>query len=406
MRLLAPACALCALTATQAMATAFQLREGSATAIGSALAGRTASNRDVSFSLYNPAALSGVKGLELSSGISLIFASGDATAQPPFNNPLGLATTDDPNQNAIIPSFAAGWRVAPDLVIGVAIDSPFGLASEYSDGFIGAFDAVRSELLTLTVTPMIAWETVPGFTIGAGVSLQYADAKLENRGPNGVQDISGDGFDVGFVIGAQFEPVDGTRLGFAYTTGYKHKLSGNYSDNFFPAVFAGAAVDASFELPPSVSLGLIQDITADFRVMGEAEWTGWSTFDNIVFTSTGRPTVTDVQNYEDSFLFSIGAEYDATDALTLRAGVAYDSTPTRDAFRTARVPDGDRLWFAAGASYELTEKIGIDAAYLYLTIDGSSVDLDRAPGNAPNSVRVNYDNGAVHLLTMNLRYAF
>ena len=404
MRLLVPAAAVAsACVGFETGATAFQLREGSATALGAAVAGRSASDRDVSFSLYNPAALAGVKGLELSSGVTGLLIYGDARADVTLP---GFRASDDPSRHAVIPSFTVGWRVSPDFVLGLAIDTPFGLVTEYKSDFVGAFDAVRSELTTITVTPQVAWRILPNFAIGAGVMVQYADAELQNRGPNGVQNVSGDGFDVGFTVGFQFEPVEGTRIGATVQSGFNHKLEGDYSGDFFPAVLAGAPVDASFDLPPVASLGLIQSITPAFRVMGEVEWTGWSAFDRITFTSTGRPTVVDVQSYEDSWLFSLGAEYDVDDRLTVRAGVARDLTPTRDAFRTPRVPDGDRWWLAAGASYEVTERIGLDAAYIYVDIASSGGNLPNTSRVAGRPVRASYSDGSVHLFAVNLRYAF
>lgn len=404
MRCVLPAVAVtAAFVGLEAGATAFQLREGSATALGAAVAGRSASDRDVSFSLYNPAALAGVTRLELSSGVSGLLIRGDARADVTVP---GFRSSDDPSKDAVIPSFALGWRVSPEFVVGVAVDSPFGLVTEYSSDFVGAFDAVRSELTTITVTPQVAWQILPNFAIGAGVMVQYADAELQNRGPNGVQSVSGDGFDVGFTLGFQLEPVAGTRIGAVVQTGFGHKLGGEYSSNFFPDTFAGASIDARVDLPAVASLGLIQSITPDLRIMGEVEWTGWSAFDEITFTSTGRPTVIDVQNYEDSWLFSVGAEYDVDERLTVRAGVARDLTPTRDAFRTPRVPDGDRWWLAAGASYEVTDRIGLDAAYLYVDIDDSEGNLPRTSQAVGQPVRANYANGSVHLFALNLRYAF
>ena len=58
----------CALIVGDAAAGGFMLREGSASAIGAALAGRTSGDRDVSFSIHNPASLRGVENFEVSAG--------------------------------------------------------------------------------------------------------------------------------------------------------------------------------------------------------------------------------------------------------------------------------------------------------------------------------------------------
>lgn len=396
------------LIAGDAYAGAFQLREGSATALGSALAGRTANDADVSLAIQNPASLRGVEQFEASAGLSFLFAQGDATTSASLP---GFVSSDTPNESAFIPSFTLGYRVSPEFVLGLAVDAPFGLATEYEADFVGAFDGVRSELTTITVTPMASWDVTPALTIGAGVMLQYADAELQSSNGASVQNIQGDGFDFAFTAGVIAEPIEGTKLGISAQTGFSHKLDGEFSNNFTVTGpggapftgYAGAPGEASFDLPPIVSVGVIQSITPKFRVMGEVEWTGWSVFDDITISSPGLPDLVDPQEYEDSFMFSVGAEYDVSDALTVRGGWAFDQTPTRDEFRTTRTPDGDKMWFAAGASYQINENFGVDVAYIYLLVDDATVTLRNGPVAGS---QVNYNNADVHLFSANLRYAF
>lgn len=402
-RRLAAAAAIASAAATSAQGAAFQLREGSATALGAALAGRTANATDVSLAIQNPAALRGVESREISAGAALILASGDARTAPGFGP---LTTEDEPNENAVVPSFIAGWRVSPEIVLGLATHAPFGLATEYAAEFTGSFDGVRSELTTINVTPMISYTPAPQFTVGAGLVIQYADAKLSSRvslGPDPVGSIEGDGFDVGFVIGFAAEPLPGTQLGLAFRSGFEHELEGSLSDSF--PVFPGASGKAAFDLPAVVSFGAIQEVRPDLRLMAEVEWTGWSAFENILITedSTGTVISDDPQNYEDSWMVSVGAEYDLSDRLTLRGGAARDLTPTRDAFRTVRTPDGDRWWLSAGASYAITDAVGFDFGYTLILFDDTEVTMRTPPVQGQ---RVDYTDSMAHVIQANLRWAF
>lgn len=392
------------LAAGAATAGGFQLREGSAAAQGASLAGRASLARDVSFALGNPAALKAVQGVEVTSGIAPVVLDFDATYEGALT---GFDRTDTPGTLGFVPSFAAGWRVTPEVVIGLTVDSPFGLATEYSSGFAGAFDAIDSELLTAAVTPMVAWSPLPELTVGAGLSIQYARGRLTNLTASLQEgELSGDDIGIGVILGVLAEPVPGTRLGLRYRSGVSHTLSGDFSGSY---TVPGAGVldgpgTASVDLPASVNFGITQEIGRRFRVMAEAEFIDWSVYDAVrVTSSVAGPLPADVQNYRDSWMGAVGAEYDWSDALTLRAGVAYDQTPLRKELMTTRLPDSDKVWLSVGFSWDITQTFGVDAAYTYLIFTDDPVATLRNPPAAGETVR--YDN-AGHSLGLNARFRF
>jgi long-chain fatty acid transport protein len=240
----------------------------------------------------------------------------------------------------------------------------------------------------------------------------YADARL-TRGTNlaaGVAGLNLDGDDtaVSFGAGALWEVMPGTTVGIAYQHGYDLELAGEAETAAVPGVFD---VTAKAELPATVSLGVTQEITDRIRVMGEVQWQNWSVVDqfDISIPALGvAGNVADPQDYEDAFFVALGGEYDATDALALRAGAAWDQTPTQDPDvaagffgRTVRVPDEDRIWLSVGGSYDIGEAMTIDAGYSYLfAIDDPVVALRTVPGGT-----VTYDGGA-HIVSLGGSFRF
>ena len=99
--------------------------------------------------------------------------------------------------------------------------------------------------------------------------------------------------------------------------------------------------------------------------------------------------------------YAIGASYQATPQLLLRAGYAYDESPVKDQYRTARVPSSDRQWLTAGAQYRINQDWSVDvgAAYLFMDtmkLEETNKDLnDETTGNA--SVEGEYDINAFGL---------
>jgi long-chain fatty acid transport protein len=79
------------------------------------------------------------------------------------------------------------------------------------------------------------------------------------------------------------------------------------------------------------------------------------------------------QNYKDVTAGAAGADFALNDRLTLRAGVAYDPTPTPST-RSAQVPDGNRWLFTVGATGKVTDRIQLDAAVAYVDFARSQVN--------------------------------
>lgn len=385
---LTAAVSILALAASSAAhAGGFQLNERSTKALGTSLAGSVSAASDASFAGFNPAALSTVERAEVTGAAHFVAPIADGTV-------LLNGQEVDADQAAVLPSFAAGYRVSDDIVVGVTAYSPFGLITDYEADFVGAFDAQTSRLTTLTVAPTVSWQPADGLSLGASVDLLYADARLDTAA---VQ-LDGDTYDVGFSVGALYEPIEGTQLGVAYHHGYHLDLEGNNTVSVLPGS-PTFDMEAEAKLPAYVMAGITQDVTPDLRLMAEGRWIGWSSFDTINISTPNAPSpdlseLSEEQRYEDSWLVALGAEYDVNDRFTVRGGVAYDETPTTDEHRTPRVPDEDRVWFSVGTSYNMNENFTLDASYSYLhALDDADVQLRTVPTS------VEYDGGA-HILSV------
>ena len=88
----------------------------------------------------------------------------------------------------------------------------------------------------------------------------------------------------------------------------------------------------------------------------------------VKFDTPGVPDSVTDEHWQDSYFFALGANYQLTDKLLLRGGVAYDQTPVQDNFRTARLPDEDRYWLALGATYAFSNTVSVDLGYTHIFI--------------------------------------
>lgn len=94
---------------------------------------------------------------------------------------------------------------------------------------------------------------------------------------------------------------------------------------------------------------------------------------------------------------------------TFRAGIGYETSAVDDPkYRTAIIPDADRLWLALGSSFKATDNMQIDVSAAWLhgigerdlwTSDGTK------PGDAPEKVG-KFEDLDAYLFGVQLVYKF
>lgn len=426
--------------AGQAGATGYELREHSAVGQGASFAGAAARDDDPSMIFFNPAAMSslpGVQGAIVGSGIfpSAELTSGSATRNAALGGSrITGSTGGDIGLDAFVPAMHTTLQLAPDWHFGLSVTAPWGLVTKQAEDSIARYHALTSSLKTVNITPVVSWQVLPSLSIGAGLQIQYASARLSNavdfgaigaaqRMPgfvpgarDGRSTVTGDNTAVGFTLGAQWQPLTNTRVGLAFRSAMFHTLEG---DAQFQAVpfpislspsFANTLAQAKLVTPETVTFGVRQRIDDRWTALAGLEWTNWSRFRDLTVTfDNGRaPSVTE-ERWRDTVFASLGGEYRWNEDLTLRAGVAYDQTPVRDADRTPRIPDNDRYWLSAGASYQVNRNITLSAAYTHIFAADASVNLKDPGPNNTNLFRGNLTStysASVDILTAQLRFAF
>ncbi len=395
-----------ALCGGAAMAGGFALKEGSTSAQGASFAGATSGDADITYSFFNPAALRAVTDIQIAFSNSYISPSAELSTS---------AGVFDPGEDAFLGALYIGARVTDDLVLGLTVNSPFGLATEYEKGWFGEFEALRTELRTIAVTPMLSYDVTDEFSIGAGVTFLYGDLIFENAqvipGPLVVNsELTGSGYGFGFVAGALWDVTPHITVGAAYKSDIS--FSGEGDLDWQGAGLPGGQIiysdtEASADLPGVISFGVRFDVTDSFTMMAEAQWQLWSSLDVFVVNAPGLPESREDFRYEDAFFGAVGGEYEASEALTLRSGVALDFTPTIDDTRSPRIPDGDRMWISGGASYDVTERFTIDLAYSYLfKIDEDPIDIDPDGISATDNSETTSSDGEVHIISIGGSYEF
>jgi long-chain fatty acid transport protein len=377
--------ALVTLVQAPAAGSGFAIREQSASFQGLSFAGVAAGGRDISTMYFNPATLGRHDGIQAHVSVSYImpkaeFKNGSATDR--LSNTVAGGNGGDIAMDAPVPATYA-MIAAGDWRFGLGVTAPFGLETKQPKDWIGRYHATRSELLTVNINPTVAYRLHDRLTVGAGFVAQYADAKLGNArlvapGVDFQVEVKGDDWDYGYTLGVWGEPLDGTRIGLGYRSQINHSLTGTRTTTVpsgFPAQ-PEVGGRAALQTPQIASFGIQQDLGTSWTLHGTVEWTGWSTFDELLVTfDDGNSDLTE-ERWDDTWFFALGTEYRPREDLVLQLGVAYDQGASPDAYRTPRIPDADRAWVSIGADWRPTDWLGVGAAYSHIFVDDGSVDLD------------------------------
>jgi long-chain fatty acid transport protein len=448
LRVLLLAVAIDPLCGVSAQAAGFALKEQSAAGLGSAFAGQAAGGEDIGAMFVNPASLTRYENSRVSVVATYImpqvrFRDGSAsgvTGAPTGGGNGGSDAADD----LMLPAAYALWDLEEalgwghKLRFGVGVNVPFGLETDYNDGWVGRYHALRSQLATLNVNPVVAFEVVRGLSLGVGGQLQYADATLTNAVDFGTigavsgvpfalpgrQDgrarVTGDDWGYGFTLGALLEPWTGSRIGVGYRSAVKHRLSGRGSFRLDDAgvgatlsaatgAFTNTDAEADLTTPESVTIGVTQELGQGWSVSGEAQWTRWSRFDDLTikFANPAQPTSFTEEDWEDVWFLAFGLTWRPNDAWALRAGYAYDQSPVPRRTATPRIPDSDRHWLAVGASYRPVPALLLAAGYTHIFMRDGEIDLSAdAPGETFRGNLSGRTRSAIDMVSLQAEWQF
>lgn len=402
--------AVCA--ASAAHAAGFMLTEQSAGALGRAYAGVGVDGTDISGVYYNPATMTLHPGTQIQAGfvavgLDLAFEGKDKDGNP-------IAENGQYNTQAI-PHGYISHQLNDSMWVGLAMTVPFGMGTEYDDNWDWGNRGISAEVLTFDFNPNVAWKVSDKLSLGAGMSIQYAAADLKMRDKvaigslTDIGDINGevdaDSWAWGFNLGLMWSPLDNVRFGLSYRSKINHHADGDFTlDDFVPGKDAGNAGEilqgmqgllgnpqnatATLSTPAWLMATAAWDVNDLLSLYATFRWTDWSSFDTLDIKSSALDMthhgVKTVENHwQDTYLVSVGADLRFTNWWTFRAGIGYETSAVDDPkYRTAIIPDADRLWLALGSSFKATENMQIDvsAAWLHGIGERNLWDKDTAGG--------------------------
>lgn len=396
-----------------ARAGGFILEQQSASAAGRGGA-VVAGIADASANWYNPANLAWLDGHELQAGISILNPGGgtDFTSSDPEFGLVGR-TKFDAEASIVTPvHFYSAARIGDRWTVGLGVNNPFGLVSEWDDVPV-TLVARKSSLVTFLFNPNLAYRVNDHWSLALG--LDYVHAEVQDFSADvavgvdpqagfligGRRNLTGDGDAWGWNFATSFRG-EGFRAGFTYRSGFEPEIDGRleFTDSLVPP-FQNSPVRSGLDFPAQAIAGAEFDLTDDLVIEADIGWTDWSTFEEIVIDVRNEipGLVSDIrlrQDWGDTASYRIGGTWRQSDRHQWRLGFFYEESPIPADTLRPTIPDSGRWAASIGYGYS-GERWHLDVYYLPLRFTDNRARGDAAEGVIDGTYRSHGQVGGITL---------
>ncbi|WP_312242888.1 long-chain fatty acid transporter FadL [Pantoea sp.] len=388
-----------ALVSSQVYAAGFQLNEFSSIGLGRAYSGEGAMGDTAASASRNPATMALMDRPMFSIGTVFIDADVDINGTSPSGRSLSAnnitPTEWIPNIHYVQPINDQWW-------IGASATTNFGLATEFNHNYAAGPYAGETDLLTTNLNLSTAYRLNDHFSVGVGFDAVYAHAKIERyagesftqfRLPADTQItyLKGNEWGYGWNAGILYEIDKNNRFGLSYRSEVNIDFKGAYKSSLpsalNPALQSsglygtnGSTIPGylTLDLPEMWEVSGWHKVAPQWAVHYSLTYTSWSQFEQLKATGSGGQTLFQKEeDFRDAYRIALGTTYSYDDNWTFRTGIAFDDSPVPADKRSISIPDQDRLWLSAGASYAFNDAASVDVGISYM--HGQHVTVKEGP---------------------------
>lgn len=301
---------------------------------------------------YNPAMLVFQKGFGMSVGDTMI--APNTRYEDPTTGKRYYAKTETHH----LPTFFAKYT-HNNMSFGIGVYSPFGLSTEWPQGWAGSRYSTFAELKTTYVNPVFAFKANDNFSFSFGLSYITGSVTTKQTVfvapglPDGASKLAGDGDGIGYNAGVAIKLPADYMLSFTYRSPTEIRFNGKA---FFslppPLASTGAGASTTFTLPFIAVAGLAKKIGA-LTLEGDILYTGWSSMSSYRITfDNGTADAFVYKNWFNTPSIALGANYTVNKYFDIRGGYMYDKSPVPGKTLGPELPDSTRNIFTIGSTFQ------------------------------------------------------
>ncbi|MEC6823005.1 outer membrane protein transport protein [Photobacterium piscicola] len=393
----------------QAHAAGYQVSEHSAAGLGRAYAGDAAIADTATVLARNPAAMTRFKHAEVSGVMSVINPSIN------IDDHTHNETAKDVSPISVVPAAYYIQPINDRAAIGLAIFSNYGVTTDYPTAMQAGSLAGKTSLETVNFNPNIAYRLSPQLSIGAGVSLVYGTAEFNRRlgslayaaPSHNLINMEGTDWSWGWNIGALYELDNNNRFGLSYRSQVDLNFKGHFTDYLGQATSKPnetVAANLNLPLPAIAEFSGFHQLNPQWAISYSVQWTQYNKFKEIRAISSQCKAGTcfvKKENFKDTYRWAVGTTYTLNPTWTLRYGFAIDQNAGQP---TLSIPDTDRYWYSAGATYHYNPALSVDVGVSYIhSKKANFVEQTPAPMNELDRFT---SSGKAYLAAAQINYRF
>ncbi|RTP11009.1 long-chain fatty acid transporter FadL [Enterobacter cloacae] len=424
-----------AIVSTSAWSAGFQLNEFSSSGLGRAYSGEGAIADDAGNASRNPALIMMFDRPMFSAGAIFVDPGVDITGRSPSGASLN---SDNIAPTAWVPNLHFVAPINDQFGWGASVTSNYGLATEFNNDYAAGAYGGKTDLETLNLNLSGAYRLNSNWSFGVGFDAVYAKAKIERYAgdlgkivagsgalpPPLAQQVAGipadtqiaylkgDEWGFGWNAGILYELDKNNRYGFTYRSEVKIDFDGDYKSSLpsaykqilgtfgLPMGTDGRTTGGSLSLhlPEMWELSGYNRVAPQWAIHYSLTYTSWSQFQELKATnSKGDTLFYKDESFRDAYRIALGTTYYMDDNWTFRTGIAFDDSPVPADKRSISIPDQDRFWLSAGATYAFNKDASVDAGVSYM--HGQKVSFKEGPYEFSSE-------GKAWLYGLNFNYAF
>jgi long-chain fatty acid transport protein len=292
---------------------------------------------------YNPAGMTQVKEPEAQVGVYSIVLG--TTAKN------GGVTSEADTELQSAPQVYYVQPFNDRLSFGFGLNSPFGLGTDWGSNTPFSPVITEARLLFASATSAVAYKVTDQLSLGASVSVNYADLTLEQApiGPGSQLRFKGDDYGVSGTLSAHWQPHEQHAFGLIYSSESSFDLSGKTNSSGFPLGPSDNSSELDFMTPARLAGGYSYRPAPGWNIEANIEWLAWDQLDNLTLQSDSVGGAAPVPfNWQSSFIYELGASYMTPEGYVFAAGYDLNMSSQPDANFNPGVADADRHWFNMG----------------------------------------------------------